>query len=174
MRNTVIVFVVSGLWHGANWTFLTWGITHAILLLSVYFFSGKKQYSTGVVAENSIFPSLKEILLMGRTMIIWVLVTIFFRAESMTQAFGFFKGIFSKSLLSNPHLTVAEAIDKKILFVLILFCFIIEWRGRRDQHALEYFANGWPKFLSWLLYIAIIILSLMFFGQEQQFIYFQF
>ncbi len=171
VRNTFIIFIVSGLWHGANWTFISWGFLHAILLLLV-FFIGQKQRYEGVVAQDSFFPSVKEFFLMGRTFLVWMLVTIFFRAESMSQALGYFKGLFSTTLFQKPQLE--GGMEFKILLLLIIFCFSLEWIGRKTQHALESFALNWPRVIRWAFYAALVIISMIFVGQEQQFIYFQF
>ena len=87
--NIAIVFLVSGFWHGANWTFIFWGAFHALAFIPVFLLGRNAIFKDSVVGENTFFPSLVEI---GQVLITFAIVTfsrIFFRSESITDAFAF-------------------------------------------------------------------------------------
>ena len=101
VRNTFIVFLVCGLWHGANWTFIAWGLINAIYFLPLLLL-GKNRKNIDTVAQGKILPSIKELFQMGITFALATLGWIFFRADSIGQAFAYIGNIFSKSLISDP------------------------------------------------------------------------
>src|SRR5690606_14628624 len=82
VRNTFIVFILSGLWHGANFTYLFWGFLFAVYLLPGLLSTKKKEKMTDVAAEGKLFPSLKELWQMFSVFMLVVLVTVFFRVDS--------------------------------------------------------------------------------------------
>ena len=170
VRNVLIVFLLSSLWHGANWTFIVWGIIHALLFMPSVFKKNKQR--TKVVAEGKKLPSIMEALAMTRTFFLWVLVTIFFRAESVKQAGNYVSGIFSSSLFSfEPHVFGRNGV---LLTIFICFFMIIEWLGREDKYALEKLTNNWRSVKRYLFYYFILFLIFFYGGQPQDFIYFQF
>ncbi|MEL6810811.1 MAG: MBOAT family O-acyltransferase [Bacteroidota bacterium] len=168
IRNVFIIFLVSGFWHGANWTFIAWGAVHALFFLPLLLFQRNRRYLT-VVAENRIFPSFRDGLNMTITFVLTALAWIFFRAETLGQALDIFGGIFSKSILSIP-----EILPQKVLAYIVLFI-MVEWWGRRQQFAIENIVTL-KKSVRWICYL-VLIMSIYFFGrfsQEIEFIYFQF
>jgi alginate O-acetyltransferase complex protein AlgI len=167
VRNTFAIFLVSGFWHGANWTFIVWGLLNAIYFLPLLL-TNKNRNHLGVVAENKILPNLREGFSMLTTFFITVIAWIFFRADNITQAIDINTTIFSKSVLNSPEL------PSKITLLLILFFLFIEWLGRKNEFGIEKFKTYQQKVFSWSFYIFIIILIFIFSGQEQEFIYFQF
>ena len=170
IRNTFIVYLVSGFWHGANWTFIVWGLLNAIYFLPLLL-SGKNRKYLDVVADNRILPSFKELAQMLSTFVLAMFAWIFFRAESIAQAFSYIKGIFSSSLFIYPE---GALYGGRIILLLIPVFFLFEWVGRRDQFALQKIGLSWNPAFRYLMYYVVILLILGFSGNEQQFIYFQF
>ncbi|GEP52517.1 O-acyltransferase [Flavobacterium noncentrifugens] len=167
IRNTFIIFLVSGFWHGANWTFIIWGLLHAIYIMpSIIFNTNRKNLET--VAEGKTFPLLKDLVAMAVTFLLVVFAWIFFRAESLTHAVQYISGIFSESLFSMP-----QKQPRALVAIIILFL-IVEWIGRTQQYALASFGLKWPKVLRWTFYYCLIAAIFYFTGPEKQFIYFQF
>jgi alginate O-acetyltransferase complex protein AlgI len=167
IRNTFVVFLVSGFWHGANWTFIVWGLLNAIYFLPLLIFN-KNRHHLEIVASDSNLPSFKEFLFMLATFGLTVFAWIFFRANDLHHAKQFISGIFSKSLFSVPTVRPTDVI------LLILVFMTIEWSGRRNKYALEKLAFKYSKVFRWSMYIILLIIIFIFGAQEQQFIYFQF
>lgn len=169
IRNTFIIFLVSGFWHGANWTFIAWGALNALYFLPLLL-SGKNRQNLGMVAEGKIFPNPREIFQMSSTFLLTVLAWVFFRASSIDKALTYLKEIFSTSLF-----TVPEEFPMVIISLILLFV-VVEWLQREQQHALENLERNHliKKPLRWGFYIGIILIIFTFGGSQQEFIYFQF
>lgn len=164
-RNTMVIFLVSGLWHGADWTFIAWGAYHALLFAPLLLLGKNRKY-TGVVAENRPLPTFKEFGGMAGTFVLAVIGWILFRAESIEQAWNYFCGIFSRSLFSMP-----SGGRKALFFAMILM--IVEWFGRREPFALHKMPpQAWLRIVLYWLIAGVIILAGAF--GNNQFIYFQF
>ncbi len=167
VRNTFIIFIVSGFWHGANWTFIAWGFLNALYFLPLLLTNNNRN-NLSIVAENSSFPNLKEWLQMGVTFFLTMIAWIFFRSESITQALSICKEIFSTSLLTMPS-------QRPLFMFLAIGLFIlIEWIGRRNRYAIETLLVQKHRVFRWGFYYALMISILLFAGKEQTFIYFQF
>ena len=167
IRNTFIIFIVSGFWHGANWTFIIWGALNALYIMpSIIFETNRKNLD--IVAEGKWLPSLKELISMFITFSLATFAWIFFRASSVSAAFKYIGGIFNKSLLSIPSILPGR------LLALILIFIIVEWIGRENQFAIQKIINKWKWPFRYALYYLIIYAVFYFSGKEQQFIYFQF
>jgi D-alanyl-lipoteichoic acid acyltransferase DltB (MBOAT superfamily) len=166
-RNTLIIFLVSGFWHGANWTFVYWGAFHAVLFLPLLL-TGKHRNQLNTVAAASSLPTLRELFQMLLTFISVCLGWIFFRSTDLPQALDIFSTIFSASLFSKPHYWSTE-----IGMVLAGFV-LLEWRGRLTQHPLAVIGMGWSRPLRWGFYCLLLLLLWYFAGTPQEFIYFQF
>lgn len=167
IRNTFIIFLVSGFWHGANWTFLLWGGLNALFILPSIILK-KNRDNLNTVAEGRILPNIKEAFQLFITFLITVFAWIFFRVKDIHHAFSYIGGIFSKSFFDVPTILPIS------LLILITFFMIIEWQGRLNNYALEKFFIGRPLMLRWGFYFGIIFLLFIFSGHEQPFIYFQF
>ncbi len=167
IRNTFIIFLVSGFWHGANWTFIAWGALNAIYFLPLLLLN-RNRVNLEIVAEGKIFPSFRETLNMGITFGLTVFAWIFFRAKDINHAFSYIAGLFNKSLFSIP------SVKPKFLLILLLLFLLIEWLGRENQYALAKMGIKWPRALRWAFYYSIVFAIFYFAGEEQQFIYFQF
>lgn len=168
IRNTFIIFLVSGFWHGANWTFITWGLYHAILFLPLLI-SGKNRKYLNVVAQGKYIPSLKEFGQMILTFALVVIGWIIFRAETVSDAWIYISQIFTHWQWSLP-----EIHKKAALAVVILLC--VEWFQREKQHGLQLDGSGLLRFraVRWSLYIILITLIVQISGMQADFIYFQF
>ena len=169
IRNVFIIFIVSGFWHGGNWTFIVWGGLNALYFLPLLIFNKNRQHLE-IVAKGKNLPTFKEFFQILITFGLTVFAWIFFRAENIRHAFSYISEIFSTSLISMP------GFKNPILIFLVLIFIIIEWVGREQEFALEQFGLNWYKYLRWFFYyfITIAIIISYFEGQEQQFIYFQF
>lgn len=167
LRNTFIIFLVSGFWHGANWTFIIWGFLNALYFIPLLL-SDKNRVHMGIVAQGRLFPSMGDAIRMSTTFLLTVLAWIFFRAASVTQAWEIIRSIFSLSILQPLQLL------PKVLILLIAFFMFIEWMGRENHYGLEKIGFKWPKLLRWAFYSFLLLLIGMYCGSEETFIYFQF
>ncbi len=167
VRNTFIIFILSGFWHGANWTFIVWGALNAIYFLPLLL-AGKNRENLEIIAANSYFPSIKELIQVVLTFSLTVFAWIFFRADNIGHAFNFIEEIFSPSIFNYP-----EILPLTIMFLVILF-FVIEWFGRTQDFAIQSIGFGWRRPLRWSFYLIIVLAIFLFQGKEQEFIYFQF
>ena len=166
VRNTFIIFIVSGFWHGANWTFIVWGFLNALYFLPLLLMK-KNRINTDTVGEGRYLPTIKEFLQMSITFFITVIAWVFFRADSIGQAFSYIKGIFDISVFNG-----IEVFPAKIIILIIIFI-LFEWLGRKGQYAIERL-DRIPPFLRYSLYSILIFAILVFSGKPQEFIYFQF
>lgn len=169
IRNTFIIFVVSGFWHGANWTFIIWGFLNALYIMPSILFNTNRNH-LDIVAKGKILPTLNEFLSIILTFSLTLFAWIFFRATNVTHAFSYISKIFSSSLFIVPH---GLGIDRSLIFLTVLF-FIIEWLGREQQYAIASLGSKWYKPIRWVMYYAIILTIYLNTGKEEQFIYFQF
>ncbi|WP_318544018.1 MBOAT family O-acyltransferase [Marixanthotalea marina] len=171
VRNIAIVFLVSGFWHGANWTFIFWGGFHALAFIPVFLMGRNAIYKDSVVAENSILPSLTEV---GQVLLTFAIVTfsrIFFRSESITGAFGFINKIFNDfSYGAYQHPMGYRMIDYYILIGLFV---VYEYVIRKDERSPFKFKS---KVLRFIFYTLAILAMMLFYdnGVNRSFIYFQF
>ena len=167
IRNTFIIFLVSGFWHGANWTFIVWGALNAVYFMP-YLLLNKNRNNLEIVAKGRNFPSINELFQILFTFSLTVLAWIFFRSENIASALHFISKIFSKSLFVTP------SVKPYFLFIFIAVFIIIEWVGREQEYALANFGFGWQKPVRWAAYYTLVLAIFYFAGSEQKFIYFQF
>jgi alginate O-acetyltransferase complex protein AlgI len=167
IRNTFIIFLVSGFWHGANWTFIAWGFLNALFIMpSILFNTNRNNIET--VAQGRNYPNFKELTSMIITYCLTVFAWIFFRAESLTHAWSYIVGI-----LTNQACITPLKVRGDILF-LLLFFILIEWFGRNEQFAIAKTGLNWKPSIRYTFYFALIITLFWFGGKDQQFIYFTF
>lgn len=167
VRNTFIIFLVSGFWHGANWTFIFWGFLNALYIMPSIIFNTHRN-NLLIVAKGKYFPTIREFISMGVTFLLTVIAWIFFRAKDMSHAISFISAMFSPSLFSWPVVMPA------ILLLLLLLFIIVEWLGREEQFAIAKLGFTFPRIVRWGFYYLIALAIFCFMGKEQQFIYFQF
>lgn len=172
LKNILIIFIVSGFWHGANWTFIIWGFINGIFFLPLLILN-KNRNNLNTVAEGRNLPSLKELYQMGLTFLIVIFGWIFFRAENMDQAMSYLGRIFSQQLFILPRFK-EEVYAIKVLIMICIFV-VIEWKGRQELFALEIMKNVKNKTYRWSIYLALILV-IYYVGvfKEVSFIYFQF
>jgi len=171
IRNTFIIFIVSGFWHGANWTFIIWGLLNAIYIMPSIIFN-KNRVNLDIVARGKYFPTLRELCAMISTFGLTVFAWIFFRAENVTSAWHYISRMFNKNLFV---LQGFEDMSKvKPIVVLVIVFVIIEWIGREEQYAIASIFKNKHRVFRLALYYTILILIFIFAGVNQQFIYFQF
>ncbi len=168
IRNTMIIFLVSGFWHGANWTFLIWGLLNALYILPSILRRTNRNH-LDIAAAGKLFPSLREIASMGLTFTLTAFAWIFFRATSLERAGAYVGGIFDRSLFTMPaHFPLK-------LLALIMVFFTVEWLGREQLHPLRLVEKIQFPSLRIACYYAVIGMLLVFgVFEENQFIYFQF
>lgn len=172
VRNTFIIFVVSGFWHGANWTFVIWGALNALYFLPLLLFDRNRR-NLDTVAEGRWLPSLRETWGMASTFALTVLAWVFFRADNLSHAIEYLSGMFSSSLFSTVRFKTLSA-DNLLVIPFILLLFGIEWWAREDQFGLERFGLGWWRPLRWAFYFVLMTSIIVLSQVQQQFIYFQF
>ena len=171
VRNTFIIFIVSGFWHGANWTFIIWGALNAIYFLPLLLTNNNRN-NLETVAQGRVLPSLKEVSFMLLTFGLTVFAWIFFRAENIGHAFSYISGIFSSSLFEMPDFSGKR---KALITIFLTGIFVlIEWLGKEGQYAISNLGLKWKSPIRYAMYYAIIVALFWFGGKEQQFIYFQF
>jgi D-alanyl-lipoteichoic acid acyltransferase DltB (MBOAT superfamily) len=175
IRNTFIIFIVSGFWHGANWTFIVWGVLNALCFLPLLLTKHNRKNLDIVAAEKNL-PSVKEFFGIAGTFTFTVFAWIFFRAASLGNAFNIISEIFSPTLFTIPDI-ISNKLD--FLRVLSVGMFIgVEWMGRRNQYGIEKlpsFLIGRRRIaLRWLFYMGLIVIILFLESDQLEFIYFQF
>ena len=171
IRNTFIIFIVSGFWHGANWTFIAWGFLNACFFLPLLLTKNNRR-NLDTVAEGRALPSLRELIQMSITFGVTVFAWIFFRADSMSHAFRYIGGIFSKSLFEFPQNVGGP--PPLQLSVLLAGFLLLEWSGRTNQYAIERFGLRWRPPVRYSFYYLLLFAIFFMGGEQQQFIYFQF
>lgn len=168
IRNTFIIFIISGLWHGANWTFIVWGIYHACLFIPLLLLKRNRRYTQTIVAEGKFLPSLKEAVQVLTTCFFVLIGWIIFRADNIGEAADYLSRLFSSSLLdiSFPH-------GKRAL-IYCLFLLVIEWIQREKEHGLQINKEIKSPVVRWSIYYILIFIIVFLQGTPADFIYFQF
>jgi len=172
IRNTFIIFIVSGFWHGANWTFIAWGALNAIYFLPLLV-TKQNRNNLEIVAKGKLLPTFKELSQIAITFGLTVFAWIFFRAESVGHALSYISGIFSKSLFTIPKFPdIKPAI---VTITILMFFVLIEWLGREQQYAIKKLGIKWKRPVRWAFYILLFFIFGMYMNTEETpFIYFQF
>jgi len=164
---SAITWFLTGLWHGANYTFIIWGIIHGSFLIIYHLQRNPRKRllkKIGIDNNNLIIVIAETIITLTVIMIAWV----FFRAESINQALEYLTGILSKSLITVPEVLPGKTI------LLIFFFLLIEWFQRNEQHALYINNKFRSRIIRWGIYYVLILLIIFLGGDHKEFIYFQF
>lgn len=162
LRNIFIIFVVSGFWHGANWTFIVWGLIHAIMYIPLFIRGTNRRFLSNVAGQNSLFPSIRESSQIIITFSLVTLAWIFFRSPTITMAFDYIKLMFL-------NIDFPDQFRKAIFYVFIIV--ILDWFLRKDE-TLNF---KWkPAFSIFINVLFIILIFLKFNKTPTSFIYFQF
>ena len=169
VRNTIIVFLVSGLWHGANWTFVVWGALHALLFIPGIVFYKRIKYKEVIGLNGIKTVTVRE---WGGVLLTFILVTIgwiIFNSKTIADAYGYISGIFTHSFTEHFRFTI----EYMFYVALVIIMFIVEWINRRRDHGLEISYVKRP-IIRYIIYYILFIVIWCLWGGEQNFIYFQF
>jgi D-alanyl-lipoteichoic acid acyltransferase DltB (MBOAT superfamily) len=167
IRNTFLIFIVSGFWHGANWTFIIWGALNAIYFLPLLL-TNTNRNNIEIVAKGKLFPSLRDVFSMTSTFFLVLISWIFFRADSITIALKYLKNLFQFNFKNGiEYLGIERYAPELVLLIIFFLC--LEWISREKEH---------PFFGKWIFVkLTVILLSIITFGVYSNitdFIYFQF
>jgi D-alanyl-lipoteichoic acid acyltransferase DltB (MBOAT superfamily) len=168
VRNTFIIFLVSGFWHGASWNFIAWGFIHACGFLPLLLLNRNRRYTTDIVAQGKTLPSLKELIQMLSTFAFVTVAWVFFRAETIGDAIGYFHKILDIKNYDYSSLKLKKEIFLSSLLV------ILDWSIRLDNRDIVFFKS---KLLRYMIYIILLVLTFEFSKQSNndvKFIYFEF
>jgi alginate O-acetyltransferase complex protein AlgI len=168
-RNTIIIFLLSGFWHGASWNFIVWGGIHACGFLPLLFLDRNRKNVSDTVAQQSLFPSAKE---WGQMLLTFTFVTIawvFFRAHTLTDAINYLKLMTQGLLTENLFQNIADSKGKRV-FLYIIPIVLGDWCFRRNERQLKQFRY---KYLFYFM-ISLVILYHFLNAKSDSFIYFQF
>ena len=160
IRNIFIIFLVSGFWHGANWTFIFLGLFHSILFLPSFIFKTNRKYNTSIIAENTLLPSPKEFIQVITTFTLVTVGWVFFRSETITDAFSYLNQMISVNLMPQFY-------KSYFIYYIIPFTFL---------EFIDYKFNFLVKKTIIVEICLSIILTIILnhLGGKNQFIYFQF
>lgn len=165
----MITFILCGLWHGANWTFIVWGFLHGTYMsFSLLTQKRRRLFIYNIINWNFINSFLKILT----TFILISFAWIFFKVENLTQGWLVIKRIFSASLFSIPQVTPMSDLAITIFFIFFLVGF--EWFQRDNEYALQFTGNNKSRIVRWGTYYFILLLIFSFGGNPGQFIYIQF
>ena len=168
VRNTFAIFLVSGLWHGANWTFVAWGAFHAALFLPLLL-GGRNRRHLDVVAEDRALPTLRELGAMLRTFFFAFLGWALFRAQSIGEACRWFRDMVDvRTFGALRHLPRETAVAAVAVGALLL----VEWFNRREAYGCARLPR--KTALRWGVYFVLLWLVVFYTPGSQTFIYFQF
>ncbi len=171
IRNTFAIFLVSGFWHGANWTFIVWGLLNALYIMPSIILHTNRD-NLDIAAKGRYLPTVKESLSIALTFGLTVFAWIFFRANNVEHALRYISTICSGSLMTMPYIPNGSSGILTILLTIVFM--IIEWNGRDQQYAIARIGAQWYTPVRWAMYYSIILAIVIFSGKQQQFIYFQF
>jgi len=162
IRNIFIIFLVSGFWHGANWTFIVWGLYHSILFLPSFIFNTNRKYTKSIIGENKLIPNPKEFLQLGITFILVTIGWVIFRSETIYDSFLYL----NKMIL---EFSLPQRDRYNLLFILILISIEYYFRDK----PLLIFKNN---ILKGVIYFVLIYQTMVYFliNKSSNFIYFQF
>jgi len=172
IRNVFVIFILSGFWHGANWTFILWGAMNALYILPSVLLKSNRTF-VDIVAKGKSLPTLKEFIAILITFTLTVFAWIVFRSPNVSTAVSYIFTIFSHSLFTVPLLPTT-GLSLKLIMLFIGFLLVIEWRGRENEYAIAKLGSTWSRPKRWLFYYSLILAIMHWGGAEQQFIYFQF
>jgi alginate O-acetyltransferase complex protein AlgI len=167
IRNTFIIFLVSGFWHGANWTFIIWGTLHALFFLPLLINQNNRK-NIAIVAKGKTFPTIKEFIAMLLTFSLTAFAWVFFRAKTVSEAFAYIKNMFRFNFDGGIQFLEFEHYSIELLLLLGLFI-LFEWNFREQEHPI---AGKFVRLKALGILIAILIFGV--FSSPADFIYFQF
>jgi alginate O-acetyltransferase complex protein AlgI len=168
----LITWFITGLWHGANYTFIIWGMIHGLFLIIYQWqkLPRKKIFKKYGISNDNIYIIISETIV---TLAVVIIAWIFFRADSVKNALNYISGLFSGSFFSIPVFPYSRLMISVTALLCIIF-FVIEWSGRKEQYPFESIGEKLPRSARWALYYFLMIIIFFFAGSQKEFIYFQF
>ena len=157
---------MSGFWHGANWTFIFWGLFHSVLFLPSFIFKTNRKYTTSIIAENTFLPSPKELLQVGNTFILVTIGWVFFRSDSIFDSFGYLYKMFFDFLSFQSE-------KLETIFLSGLGFIFLEFLLKNDERCILFSKKRIVNNI-FFLFLGVIIVLLFFKKNNENFIYFQF
>lgn len=175
IRNILIIFILSGFWHGANWTFIIWGLLNALYFIPSFLMKNNRKY-VGNSFQSGFSSRVKEVLDIFITFSLTTFAWIFFRSNTLADAIGYLKGIFKPSDFFNIHTALTYEVSIRPLFISIFIFLIIEWYYKNEEVIFtKPYHTKTATFLKYIFYIFVIISILLSIrNQSTSFIYFQF
>lgn len=168
IRNTLIIFLLSGFWHGANWTFLFWGFLNALLILPSIVFRTNRQ-NLNIAAEGRLLPSLSELFSITTTFLATTLCWVFFRSPNIGYALSYLKRMASEGLFNHLDFQPYELIGTVTIFI------IIEWLGREQDFPIQKLEKILPRrWIRFAFYYVVMLGIYHYTKSATEFIYFQF
>lgn len=177
-KNVLILFTISGFWHGANWTFIFWGLANGLLFAPSMLLNRNRNYLKPI-SKNKILPSFSELMQIFTTFWLIAFTYIFFRADNIQHSKLYFFSLFNNlslnplnfTLLNQYSLSIQE-IFRTLLFVVLML--LIEWINRDKDHGLFFSEGSKPTLFRWGTYIILTFIIIWWAGDQETFIYFQF
>lgn len=162
----LFTWMLTGLWHGANTTFIIWGLIHAVLLVIHHALKKPRKWilSRYNMHHDVLYVSLQRIYTLFFVVVSWV----FFRVQELPQAVSYLERTFKLSLFSPP-----KDFPTSMIIPLFIF-FLTEWLQQDRQHGLDFTGAPKTKFLRWSVYLGIILFMFFYQVKQQNFIYFKF
>ena len=167
VRNVFVVFLLSGFWHGANWTFIVWGALNALYFLPLLLLK-RNRANVDTVASGSLLPSVSDAVSMATTFAMTTFAWIFFRADSVEHAV-----LYLSRIAAGPFLHWPEVVEPRIAALVAGFA-LIEWLGREQEYAIARLGLQWPRPWRLAMYYGFCVAIAAWAGKQQDFIYFQF
>lgn len=163
---SIITWFLTGLWHGANYTFIVWGMINGLFLI-IYHLQRKPRKKflkkIGISNDHSVIILLETLLTICIVMTAWI----FFRADSVHHAL-----LYIGKLLSPTFFSLPEVLPKKTILLGMIFIFV-EWMQQKKEHSMQ-LDNVKPRLIRWALYFGVVLIIIFLGGGNQKFIYFQF
>jgi D-alanyl-lipoteichoic acid acyltransferase DltB (MBOAT superfamily) len=164
VKNTFIIFLVSGFWHGANWTFIIWGLIHALLFMPLLLSNSNR---SSLKNENYSYKDFPKITL---TFIFVCLAWVFFRADSLTEALAYIVGMFDLTSfdISLFYKNAKYTLISLICFTSIAWLVFTEWQNvKKNNYEIQLSRGN-------LIILVLMIFFMGAFKNQMSFIYFQF
>ena len=166
IRNLIVVFLVSGLWHGANWTFVAWGGLHAAFMIPALLLPNNRFIESS--GKMKIIPNIGEFLKLIRTFFLVTVAWVFFRASDVSMGIDYLSAIFTRFSLPENFYYFPPW-----LLALILLMVILEWLGKDSTP--DRSMNRLKPWIRYGLYLSLFAIWFFYNAPEkQEFIYFQF
>lgn len=172
IRNIFVIFLLSGLWHGPNWTYVSWGLYHALLFSPLIYFNRNKKYSPSILAGRR-NVSFSEVFQMGLTFVLISLGWIVFRSDDILQAYSYIVRMFQFNIGESCGMSISGSILQIVAIFVVL---VIEWRNRDLEF--EFMSKPICAFVRKVIYIVLLstiyISYMISITGNNTFIYFQF